>query len=149
MSSFLGRLCRVASLVFVVAVIALSVQNSPAVWDAHWVPRGLAAWADQNPQVRHAACMMPLSLLMFFGFCRSKPAGQGRRELVLLLMLASVITLLEFLQQWQSRRSSDMGDVMAGFAGILIGWGIFRVCRGRAASLGKTLHNHVPLKGRN
>jgi hypothetical protein len=132
------RACLLFGLILLGALVLVCVMSpSPNMKDPHWIPRGLAAWADANPAFRNFPAFAALSLSATFalGFGRnSKPVHSA----FFAAFAVSVFgTVMEVLQIWIPGRFFDPNDiawsVSGAFAGSVLAlpflWILTLVCR--------------------
>ncbi len=107
--------------VVTVAVIYLSVRSGSPTSTVPWIPKFLANWFDAHDVLKNLVGFFMLGIT-------GMAALGGERPLIRPWRLAAVLMLfvvcLELAQLKIPNRVADIRDVQAGWAAILLAWGV-------------------------
>lgn len=109
-----------------VMILSASWAPDSRMTELRWVPKWLAALADQDPNIRTAVPFIPLAFLLVVGFT----VKECRWPLVWTLSVCGVcLGLSELGQVLLPGRTADGCDLLWGGVGIAVGTGLALLCR--------------------
>jgi VanZ family protein len=118
----------VASLVLLVYASLVPLDYTPLTWEETWDQWGRARWL--NLHLYHRADWIANALVVLpSGMLATAAVGWGRKRIwpaviaapFVSLLLAGVVTGIEFVQIWFPTRTVSLNDVAAGYVGAILG----------------------------
>jgi hypothetical protein len=116
-------------------ILFLTFRATPNVQDLSWMPKRWGLWLDEHDELRHFIGMVVFSAVVFLlnfdsvlnrarsRFIRRLRSSRNRTgRLGALLVLVYV---LELAQLAVPHRDFDWLDVVNGWAGVLLAWGVW------------------------
>jgi hypothetical protein len=131
-----GRIVSVLACVVVfAAILFFTFRSTPNVRDLSWMPQRWGLWLDEHDEFRHLVGMAAFSAMVFllnfdsvFNRSRSRFVRKfrsSRHRTGRLGGLLVLVYVLELAQLAVPSRDFDWLDVVNGWAGVLLAWGIW------------------------
>lgn len=123
------------------AIVYLSWKPSPSIIQVPWIPAPIGCWFDHHDWTKNMLGFGTLAFASFMAWAVRTPCPAAttiwrrpRRatEAEVLACCFALVVALELGQLALPKRTCDWRDVLAGWAGGIVAWSLFRLLRSDA-----------------